>query len=239
MTAFTFADTKQTSSSSPLPQNAAPVCSQSYPHIWNEPDASFSQHPSNINSEKVALVCPRRKKNPSAAKRDAEDPVVLTRELLESLFSLPLSSASERLGICPTAIKKACRKLGIPKWPFKNQSRRGACQKQVSEASGEDKAVFGEPAPQAEQGRANEPYHTVSAPDLAAFEEPAHRNGESEVHYGMSSFQPLAPFDEGVLFLKGSELGQALMNPLEEDLADEMFWKEIERVIPAKRSSAC
>ena len=165
---------------------------------------------------------------------------MLTRELLESLFNLPLSSASERLGICPTAIKKACRKLGIPKWPFKNQSRRGACQKQVNEASGEDNAGFEEPAPQAEQGRANEPYHTVSAPDLMSFEEPAHRKGESEVHFdGMNSFQPFASFDEGVLFLKGSDLGQMLMNPLDKDLADEMFWKEIERALPAKRSSAC
>ncbi|EKX33993.1 hypothetical protein GUITHDRAFT_155864 [Guillardia theta CCMP2712] len=65
----------------------------------------------------VALVCPRKKKEGDAPQQD--EPVVLTRELLESYFHCSLSSVSEQLGICPTAIKRACRKLGIAKWPFK------------------------------------------------------------------------------------------------------------------------
>uniref|UniRef100_A0A7S0F190 RWP-RK domain-containing protein n=1 Tax=Hanusia phi TaxID=3032 RepID=A0A7S0F190_9CRYP len=66
----------------------------------------------------VALVCPRKKKEGEGSQQQ-EEPVVLTRELLESYFHCSLSSVSAQLGICPTAIKRACRKLGIAKWPFK------------------------------------------------------------------------------------------------------------------------
>ncbi|KAJ1467669.1 hypothetical protein T484DRAFT_2335199 [Baffinella frigidus] len=34
-------------------------------------------------------------------------------------FQMPLHLAAKRLGLCQTAIKKACRKLGINKWPYK------------------------------------------------------------------------------------------------------------------------
>jgi len=47
--------------------------------------------------------------------------VVLTRELIESYFSMPLSAASKDLGLCATAIKKVCRKMGIAKWPFRDR----------------------------------------------------------------------------------------------------------------------
>mmetsp|Transcript_21811 Transcript_21811/g.72117 ORF Transcript_21811/g.72117 Transcript_21811/m.72117 type:complete len:234 (-) Transcript_21811:77-778(-) len=71
----------------------------------------------------VALVCPRRKKSmPKKSKntKDHEEPVALTYALLESFFRYPLAVVSKKLSICPTAIKKACRKLGIEKWPFKS-----------------------------------------------------------------------------------------------------------------------
>ena len=51
---------------------------------------------------------------------EGDEPVILTRELLESYFNCSLASVSKELGICPTSIKKACRKLGIAKWPFKS-----------------------------------------------------------------------------------------------------------------------
>uniref|UniRef100_A0A7S0EGS5 RWP-RK domain-containing protein n=1 Tax=Hanusia phi TaxID=3032 RepID=A0A7S0EGS5_9CRYP len=78
-------------------------------------------------SSRVALVCPRKRKagNGQSA-RQPDDPVVLTRELLEGLFDRSLASASEALGICPTAIKKACRRLGIDKWPYKGSAGRSS-----------------------------------------------------------------------------------------------------------------
>ena len=34
-------------------------------------------------------------------------------------FDMPLVQAAKKLGICATALKKVCRKLGIHKWPYK------------------------------------------------------------------------------------------------------------------------
>ncbi|EKX53783.1 hypothetical protein GUITHDRAFT_100753 [Guillardia theta CCMP2712] len=69
----------------------------------------------------VAMVCPRKKRAQETQLYDSlqDEPVLLTRELLESFFDRPLVAVSQELGICPTAIKRACRKLGIARWPFK------------------------------------------------------------------------------------------------------------------------
>eukprot|EP00282_Hemiselmis_andersenii_P047363 CAMPEP_0172079830 /NCGR_PEP_ID=MMETSP1043-20130122/18391_1 /TAXON_ID=464988 /ORGANISM="Hemiselmis andersenii, Strain CCMP441" /LENGTH=52 /DNA_ID=CAMNT_0012741057 /DNA_START=24 /DNA_END=179 /DNA_ORIENTATION=+ len=32
---------------------------------------------------------------------------------------MPLLDAASSLGICATALKKVCRKLGVQKWPYK------------------------------------------------------------------------------------------------------------------------
>eukprot|EP00960_Hanusia_phi_P060727 764600-Hanusia_phi.AAC.2 len=85
----------------------------------SEHPAQDSDETGTPNSEEMAptaLVCPRRKKNEGV--EDGEEPVILTRELLESYFNCSLAAVSKELGICPTSIKKACRKLGIAKWPF-------------------------------------------------------------------------------------------------------------------------
>ena len=61
-------------------------------------------------------ITPRRRSG-----QDRRAPVVLTRELIESYFTMPLSAASKDLGLCATAIKKVCRKMGISKWPFRDR----------------------------------------------------------------------------------------------------------------------
>jgi len=38
-------------------------------------------------------------------------------------FDKPLRDAATELGICPTAIQKACRRFGIPRWPFRDRHR--------------------------------------------------------------------------------------------------------------------
>lgn len=63
------------------------------------------------------IVFPRRKAG--EAQREAE-PVVITLELLQKYFDLPLHVAAKELGICATAIKKACRKVGVMRWPFRD-----------------------------------------------------------------------------------------------------------------------
>ncbi|KAJ1477361.1 hypothetical protein T484DRAFT_1963526 [Baffinella frigidus] len=43
--------------------------------------------------------------------RPTAQPVLLHRALVESMFGLPLKIAAAELGMCPTSLKKACRKL--------------------------------------------------------------------------------------------------------------------------------
>uniref|UniRef100_A0A6U6DVB2 RWP-RK domain-containing protein n=1 Tax=Guillardia theta TaxID=55529 RepID=A0A6U6DVB2_GUITH len=45
-------------------------------------------------------------------------PVKLSTDLLRQHFNMPLNEAARKLGICATAIKKVCRKMGIRQWPF-------------------------------------------------------------------------------------------------------------------------
>mmetsp|Transcript_46074 Transcript_46074/g.144534 ORF Transcript_46074/g.144534 Transcript_46074/m.144534 type:complete len:738 (-) Transcript_46074:85-2298(-) len=46
-------------------------------------------------------------------------PILLNAALLRSHFNLPLNDAARRLGVCATAIKKVCRKMGIKQWPHR------------------------------------------------------------------------------------------------------------------------
>eukprot|EP00282_Hemiselmis_andersenii_P016793 CAMPEP_0114139784 /NCGR_PEP_ID=MMETSP0043_2-20121206/17039_1 /TAXON_ID=464988 /ORGANISM="Hemiselmis andersenii, Strain CCMP644" /LENGTH=326 /DNA_ID=CAMNT_0001233841 /DNA_START=151 /DNA_END=1127 /DNA_ORIENTATION=+ len=69
----------------------------------------------------VHVVLPRRKAGEvDAPERDA---VVVTAEVLESLFHHPLAVASRKLGLSATTIKKLCRRLGIRTWPYKSPFR--------------------------------------------------------------------------------------------------------------------
>jgi len=45
-------------------------------------------------------------------------PIQLTAALLRQHFAMPLHDAARALGICATAVKKVCRKMGIKQWPF-------------------------------------------------------------------------------------------------------------------------
>jgi len=62
--------------------------------------------------QSAALVFGRGK-----ARRDGK-PVSVTLELLQDLGRHPLHMAAEKLGISATALKGACRKLGISRWPY-------------------------------------------------------------------------------------------------------------------------
>ena len=45
--------------------------------------------------------------------------VQVTYEDLSTRFDKPLSDVAVELGVCMTFIKKACRKHGIKRWPFR------------------------------------------------------------------------------------------------------------------------
>ena len=61
--------------------------------------------------QSVALVFGR------GARRDGK-PLRVTLELLKDLGQHPLHMAADKLGISATALKCACRKLGISRWPY-------------------------------------------------------------------------------------------------------------------------
>ena len=46
---------------------------------------------------------------------------------LAKYFHLPINVAGSRLGICPTVLKKICRKHGLSRWPHRKVThhRRG------------------------------------------------------------------------------------------------------------------
>ena len=65
----------------------------------------------------VNTIFPRRKQGQHA--RINSQPVILNEATLSQLFTLPLHKAAVKLGISATAMKSACRKLGIKKWPYR------------------------------------------------------------------------------------------------------------------------
>mmetsp|Transcript_45782 Transcript_45782/g.114763 ORF Transcript_45782/g.114763 Transcript_45782/m.114763 type:complete len:337 (-) Transcript_45782:176-1186(-) len=68
---------------------------------------------------RLELVFPRRGRKSGELDKKVQDPVLITFEVMQRLFHLPLTEAARQLGLSPTAIKGACRRLGIKKWPFR------------------------------------------------------------------------------------------------------------------------
>lgn len=79
---------------------------------------------------------PRRKADgvgvPASTRRA---PVRFDLADLEALFELPQPDAARKLGISLTALKQACRKLGVQRWPYQRQT---ALQWRDEAASGDD-----------------------------------------------------------------------------------------------------
>ncbi|EKX42822.1 hypothetical protein GUITHDRAFT_111192 [Guillardia theta CCMP2712] len=45
--------------------------------------------------------------------------VSIDLQVLEPLYCMRQEEAAERLGVCLTSLKSACRKLGVMRWPYK------------------------------------------------------------------------------------------------------------------------
>jgi len=72
----------------------------------------------------TATFYPRRKawsSDQEGLKRTSSlpKPVVVSRGALEELMPLSLSQAALKVGLSPTTFKKACRRVGIGKWPYR------------------------------------------------------------------------------------------------------------------------
>jgi len=90
--------------------------------VHTKHEDSQSGHPSSDGRRSPPVIFPRRKAGQN--KRPAQ-PVVVTYETLSEVFDLPLWKACKTLGICATAMKKVCRKLGVMKWPYKENHMPG------------------------------------------------------------------------------------------------------------------
>jgi len=73
----------------------------------------------SLNRKAVSKVIPRRKPGQSLEETKA---VCISLETLERFSNIPLAKAAVALGISPTAMKKACRRLGITRWPHSTQA---------------------------------------------------------------------------------------------------------------------
>lgn len=76
-------------------------------------------------SEGYIVVVPRFKSRQDR-RETTQHPVVLSLDLLQRLMSMPLCAAAETLGLSSTAMKKACRRLGVQRWPYNVHTARGA-----------------------------------------------------------------------------------------------------------------
>ena len=93
--------------------------------------ATISQPESESGSDAGAVsLFPRRKLGGSPPSKHRA-PVKLDYQTLEGLFDMPQPDAARELGIALTTLKHACRRLGVPRWPYSR--KRVACSAQAAD----------------------------------------------------------------------------------------------------------
>jgi hypothetical protein len=65
----------------------------------------------------IIRIFPRRKAGQLATVKTSA--MEFSHKTVAIFFHLPLQKAASKLGISPTTLKRACRKIGIFKWPFR------------------------------------------------------------------------------------------------------------------------
>ncbi|GAB4823336.1 hypothetical protein N2152v2_010382 [Parachlorella kessleri] len=70
----------------------------------------------------------------------------ITKEMLEQWFHLPSHEACGHLGISLSVLKRVCRKLGIPRWPYRTLTQNwGQEQQHAVEPAGRSASQSGQP----------------------------------------------------------------------------------------------
>lgn len=72
-----------------------------------------------LNQDSV-IIAPR----PRAGERQSPLEVRLSVDALAPLFNTPQDQAAQLLGISLTSLKSACRRLGIPRWPYRRGTKK-------------------------------------------------------------------------------------------------------------------
>ncbi len=83
--------------------------------VWNN---CSSQSDVLVFEPPPYAIWPRRKHGQEDACRTSK-PVILDEATVSKFFHLPLHKAAAKLGISNTAMKTACRKVGLKKWPYR------------------------------------------------------------------------------------------------------------------------
>ena len=96
---------------------------------------------------RIAIIFPRRKMGEAVRGSDA---VRLSVDVLNSLADRSLASAAKRLGISSSALKKACRELGVGRWPYcrKRQRDGGAAAASDRDAASRADTARGSTSPE-------------------------------------------------------------------------------------------
>ena len=68
-----------------------------------------------IQMNKTAIVLPRKQNGEGVA---SKDPVCLDMAKISSLFKMRQIDAAKHLGISLSALRNACRHVGLEKWPY-------------------------------------------------------------------------------------------------------------------------
>jgi len=114
---------------------------------------------------RLAIIFPRRKMGEAARGSDA---VWLSVDVLNSLSDRSLASAAKLLGISATALKKACRELGVERWPYCRKRQADAAGGSTDEESRADTARSYSPVPSVSSTGATSPSDMGNKCEMAA-----------------------------------------------------------------------
>eukprot|EP00961_Rhodomonas_salina_P025010 337090-Rhodomonas_salina.1 len=137
-------------------------------------------------SAQEVVVYPRRKAGEPKRSRDA---VCLTRQVLKSMFQQTVPRAAEMLGISPTALKKASRRLGIQSWPMTARMEvlmEGGSRTPTESPSSTSDACYIADSCAASESSSHETVPKLSSEDGACEEESARTKEQCDVSEGIT-----------------------------------------------------
>lgn len=81
--------------------------------VLSNANSAESNHPSPVKTPPCKECREHEKQHPCDQLKD------LNLTAIGKLFHLPIAVAAKQLGVGATVLKKKCRKLGIPRWPYR------------------------------------------------------------------------------------------------------------------------
>jgi hypothetical protein len=143
-------------------------------HALAETSAQMSLGSSNAHNRPTSsgpTIFPRRRGHKLHSEtRSSRPPVVVTLDLLRDLSDLSLIAASELLGISPTALKRACRKVGMRRWMVFDEAGGAASAAAVVEGGGAEEDRGPDPDGGAPHAAGGDP----GAPGVPSHNRPSH-----------------------------------------------------------------